>query len=61
MYPTDLDLDMSAMSVSSNSVLSAARVGGKQENEEVDSRQPSVDGLHSPSSPGVHLAAKHGK
>ena len=49
------------MSVSSNPIPAAARVGGKGETE-IDPRQPSVDGLHSPSSPNAPaIAAKHGE
>ena len=64
MHLIDLTLDMSAVSLSSHvgesgvSVGAGVAVGGGGGD---DIRQPSVDGLHSPSSPNAPIAvAKQG-
>ena len=59
MYLTDLTLDMSAVSLSSHVGERGVSVGGAGVAAGVggdDIRQPSVDGLHSPSSPNAPVA-----
>lgn len=65
MHLSDLTLDMSAVSLSSHvgergvSVGAGAAAGGVGGGDDI--RQPSVDGLHSPSSPNAPIAvAKQG-
>ena len=59
MYLSDLTLDMSAVSLSSHVGERGVSVGGANVAAGVggdDIRQPSVDGLHSPSSPNAPVA-----